>query len=205
MSSYRSFGRFGFPDTNPANQPLARCSLNLLDAGFQYGGSSRTFGPESKNCQLFMAQRCATNWDDFCENASNNTDDRYPDSATGLGIAQRLSAGESLIRSTAYEKYLVGMVNGVKKQIPFDPLVAHSPMLTTYVSPSGLPMTPIFRIDPMTVQLDVVLSKLLAKPSIAPDVLVGLYTSAKKEGNLAAFQGTLLGHWFDVNQNLLSR
>lgn len=203
MSNYRQFKNFGFKDTDPANAPLARCTLNLLDAGFQAGGTSRTYGRDSRNCQLYMSQRCAANWDKFCELESNNPDVRYSDNVAGDGIDMRLNAGEILIRDTASEKYLTGMINGVRKMIPFDPVDAQSPKLTTWVSPNGLPMVPVYSVNPASVDSDPVLAKLLAKPSIAPDILVGLYRSAKKDGNLEGFNGTLLGEWFRVNANLL--
>jgi ribosome modulation factor len=149
-----------------------------------------------------MSQRCATNWDQFCERDSQSIDPRIADNVAGLSTAQRLTAGEILIRDVAHQKYLVNMINGSRQMIPFDPISARSSMLSTWVSTRGLPMIPVYAINPATADGDVVLNKLLDKPGIAPDVLVGLYKSAKQSG-LNAFDGTILGHWFAVNKQLL--
>ena len=204
--AYVKFKNFGLPDENPINSPLARCSLNLLDQGFQYGGTGRTYGKDAPNCQLYMSQRCAANWDKFCEVDSLQGDPSaygVANGVFGLGIDQKLNRGEILTRNTAYQKYLVGMKNAVKKQIPFDPVLANSVKLTVWESPAGLQKLPIFRIDPASATSDPVLMKLLQKPSIAPDILSGLYATAKKEGSLGEFSGTLLGAWFDANRQLL--
>lgn len=199
MSSYQKAKNF-YTSQKPDN-PLVSCSLNLLDSGFQ--GVDRTYGKGSYNCQLFTAQQCANNWNNFCEIESDNTDVRYPDNVDGLGISQNLNAGEILIRDTAHMKYIVKMINGDKKDIPFNPIDINSAKLITWVSKNGLPTIPVYYVDPTTVDKDPVLIKLLAKPSIAPDILKGLYKTAKRKGNLNEYNDTLLGYWFNVNKNLL--
>ncbi|MBT7706847.1 hypothetical protein HN747_05380 [archaeon] len=176
--------------------------LSSGDSAFFHGSSSNAFGKDSRNCQLYMSQYCAKNWDKFCELKSNNTDTRWPNEVTGDGVDRRMTAGEIIIRNTAHAKYLQSMAGCKAVSQPFDPTVPSSPMVTYYTSESDN-CVPVYAVNPQTVDGDVVMDKLLGRPHIAPDILINIYNNAKRNGSLAALNGTKLGQWFQANKRAI--
>ena len=51
----------------PTDSPLTYCLNDTMDRGFLHGGHADTFGQHSRNCQLFMSEYCAEQWDEICE------------------------------------------------------------------------------------------------------------------------------------------
>lgn len=204
------------------NDPLTYCTVSGLESGFNHtiGGGDSLLGPNSSQCQLFMAEYCSNNWDGVCEYASNDRNTMYPNtvaacngpngSCSGPGIGNSLSKGQFLIRNTAAEKYLVAMSgNCVRVYEPFDPTVANSPMISRWI-PSGNTCNgtgncnaqnaciPLYDVDAKTINSDVVMNKILAQPWIAVDILVNIYNHRVRTGRIRELAKTKLGHFFST-------
>ena len=107
--------------------------------------------------------------------------------------------GDMLIRNTAERKYLVQMINGQQVFEPFDPLVASSPMISSW-RPVGfqLNMAPIFAVNPNTIDNDIVMDKILARPHIARDILTNIFHTMKRLNTLQNLKGTKLGNFYGI-------
>ena len=118
-----------------------------------------------------------------------------------------MTSGEILIRNTAIRKYLIEMKGGKKIFEPFDPTVADSPMVSKWVPDGnylGIPMTPVYSVDPRTIDTDAVMNKILMKPAIAKDVLIGIYKTTKARGQLNQLKNTNLGKFFGLNKHIFN-
>jgi len=212
-NNYRNINNFGAKvNDSEVISPLTYCINNTVDRMFLHGGNSPGYGQNSKPCQSFLADYCAQNWDDACEYASNNKETYYPNNLVTSNIngfpynPGKMSAGDILIRNTASEKYLVSMGNCVPKYEPFDPTVANSPMIKYWVKnyeASG-DCIPIYSVNPKTIDNDIVMSKILANPSIALDILINIYNNFKRHNALHELQNTHLGKFFMMNSNVFN-
>lgn len=207
-NSYRRISQLGSNNYEPINNPLSYCIDNTMDQRFLHGSSSDTFGQHSKACQAYLSDYCADNWDEFCElAASNKSVNQYPNNIQGcesVGDTPCLgmTAGEILIHNTASKKYLKSMNGCVKKFEPFDPNVATSPMISYWTKEycsGNRGCVPTFEVDPSTIDNDVVMDKILAKPIVALDILVNIYNTMKSKGTLVKLKGTKLGRFYSEN------
>jgi hypothetical protein len=212
-NTYSLISQFGPNKYDPSTNPLSYAiGEQNLEQRFLHGSSSYIFnGQGTKNSQAYLSQYCSEKWDDFCELASRDRTTLYPNQidvcCTGkkylCGVGenvngQLLTAGDILIRNTASTKYLKEMYGCVKKFEPFDPTVGNSPLIYTWVPincNSGC-CVPVYSIDPKTIDNDVVMDKLLAKPYIAFDILNNIYNTLKNEGKLKDLKGTKLGNFY---------
>ncbi len=208
-NNYSSISSFGSNAYSPVNNPLTYCLNNNMDQRFLHGSNADTYGQHSRPCQLFLSEYCASKWDNYCEVASRNTESWTPNnlkcSLTGCNNSNN-SAGEMLVRNTAARKYLVKMIGATKKYEPFDPNVPTSPLISYWVSDNKCSphlgarcLTPIYAVNPKTIDNDIVMDKLLAKPTIAPIILVNIYNTMKRMGTLKHLKGTKLGHFYTTN------
>lgn len=203
-NSYANVSDFGPNTYSPVNNPLTYCINDTIDQRFMHGSHSDTYGQHSRPCQLFLSQYCADKWDGFCEYASKNTSTHYPDQyqacgGAGVVACRGLTAGEALIHNTAARKYLVKMYNGRQKYEPFDPTVPNSPMISYWVSDNcsySNATVPEYGVDAKTIDNDIVMDKILAKPIIAMNILINIYNSMKRKGNLTTLKGTKLGKFY---------
>jgi hypothetical protein len=192
MNDYQSIGSFGQSAGHSAmTNPLTYCAVTTLDSNFNHT-LGEDFGPDSEQCQRFMSEYCANNWDGVCEYVSKNVNTQYPNtvrncgrggtgSCMGSGIGGAFTQGEILIRNTAASKYLKAMANCQRKYQPFDPTVADSPLIS-YWEPNCHgnqgSCVPIYEVDPSKIDHDPVMNKILQKPVIAIDVLLNIYNNA---------------------------
>jgi len=184
-----------------SNDPVGYCMGRTLEQKMMFG-SAPDSGIDSKPCQAYMAQRCATNWDGICEAIYQQADDPWPGTlpraATfGRAGSSQATAGDQMLALTAREKYRVAMlnvdgINCVHLSEPFDYTRPDSPTISYY---SGQ-CIPEYRVDPPTADGDPVLNRLLDRPELAPDVLQNLYNTAKRKGTLDEYEGTRLGAFF---------
>jgi hypothetical protein len=188
--------------------PLSYCVNWNADQSFLHGGNSYIYGQYSKPCQSFLSDYCADKWDKFCEVASHNQNISYPNQLnTNVGVNVGLTAGEILIRNTASKKYLISMSgNCVQKFQAFDPTVANSPMISYWDSEdyedSGISGTnscvPKYAVDAKTIDNDIVMDKLLEKPSVGMDILLNIFNTMKDNKTLHTLQGTKIGKFFEL-------
>ena len=59
--------------------------------------------------------------------------------------------------------------------------------------------TPVYTVNPQTIDDDVVMDKLLAKPNIAPVLLINIYNTMKRRNTLSKLHGTKLGLFYNTN------
>ena len=212
--SYARIVNFGpSVEQTPSNNPLTYCMTTDLNNSFVHTAGERR-GPYSKACQMFMSDYCAKNWNGICEVASRNTNNHYPNTAMpwmcdkmdptsgaclGTGMGSQFTQGENLIRNTAAKKYLSKMSsNCCLKYEPFDPQVPTSPMISYWEGGCDLrgSCTPMYEVNPHTIDRDPVMNKILSKPILAIDILLNIYNTAKRLGKLHELQGTKLYHFF---------
>lgn len=226
QSTYRTIGNFGSAAGNTSStNPLSYCAVTGLDAMFNHTMGSYLAGPNSSQCQLFMSQYCANNWDGVCEFLSADLQrGGYPNtvaqcngpsgSCFSSGLGNALTKGQVLLRNTAQEKYLVAMSDNCRRDYaPFDPTVADSPLISRWV-PGGNGCNnpancygdnvcvPMYGVDPRTIDSDIVMNKLLDQPWIALDIFVNMYQNMSRNGSLKELKGTRLGRYFESPQFL---
>jgi hypothetical protein len=163
-------------------------------------------GKDSRNCQAFMAQYCATKWDNICEYASKDTDTAYPNtlercSGSSQAVCKGMTSGDILIYNTASRKYLekMGGTCSITYQ-PFDPTVASSPIISMWEGSCNQQgnggCIPVYSVNPKTIDKDPVMNKILAKPKIAFNILVNIYNWALRRKTLEQLKGTKLYAFF---------
>lgn len=205
-SNYRPIATLGSNAYTPSTNPISYCLTDRLDSGFGHGSISNIIGPNSAPCQQYMAQYCSEQWDSWCEAASRNSCNDYPNQVQGCNgsgdiACKGLNLGEALIRNVASEKYLIAMGNCHRVYEPFDPTVPTSPMVSSWKSDTcGYTnnCVPVYAVDPETIDKDVVMDKILARPAIAQDILLNIYNTMKRQGTLGRLKGTKLGHFYDT-------
>lgn len=194
MSTYKCISNFGKGSANvPVNDPVTYCLAQTVDNEFMHGAIGQTIsGTYSKNCQVFMASRCSKDWDGVCEYSSNNRS-KHPNNIQQEGTYYNLTSGEILIQNTATRKYLVENLGscGIKYE-PFDPTVASSPIIGSF----QYGCTPVYGVNPQTIDSDPVMNKILHKPIIAIDLLVNIYNTAKNKGTFNNLSGTKIYNFF---------
>ena len=207
--NYTSIKNFGSNAVSEVNNPLTYCLTTDLDSAFMHGGQASVLRANSKACQLFLSEYCAQGWDNFCEMASYNQNISFPNGMTTQSSGcppPGTTQGDMLIRNTAQRKYLVQMINGQQVFEPFDPVVASSPMISSW-RPLGcqvgsfgqLNMAPIYAVDPKTIDDDIVMNKILTRPHIAKDILENIFHNMKRLNTLQNLKGTKLGKFYSIN------
>ena len=217
-SSYRSISKFGNqqPPCGGTNDPLTVCLTDTSDHKFQQGSIGNLYGPRSRRCQLYMAQRCAEKWDGFCEyfyqvNGENGQwpDNRkWPDMATtqsGLATGG-LTTGDQLLNNTAERKYCS---YGSKCKLscePFDPTNPDSPKIFYHdqCNNCAADCVPVCRVNPQDIDNDPVMNRLLANPTVAPTTMINICNTSRREGtNLEGTKiGTFCNRYFQNMQNM---
>lgn len=211
-NNYRSIKNFGHDFYSEVSSPTTYCLNDTVSQKFLHGGNSYIYGQNSQFCQRFWGEYCAQNWDGLCEVASKNTNMYFPNNSTFGNPSDRpynykgLTAGETVIRNTAANKYLVAMGNCVPKYEPFDPTVADSPMIKTWVSATGQNnCVPVYAVDPKTIDDDIVMDKVLNKPTIALDILINIYNTHRRLGTHEQLKETKLGKFFANNPSIFKK
>lgn len=194
-SNYALSSSFGCDMPDPTNNPLSYCVMgDNVNNMFLHGGYVRGQNfPRGKNCQAFMSDYCAQNWDSFCEIAVADTNTYWPnniDTNSPAGLTQ----GEILIRNTCMKKYMIPSACCEPSYAPFDPLVVSSPAIRFFCNCDGC--KPMYAVDPATIDQDIVMNKLLNCPHAGRDILVNIYETMKLQGTLPKLQGTHLGQYF---------
>lgn len=205
-NSYANIRNFGPKTQSALNNPLTYCIDNTAGQRFMHGSYANVYGQNSRSCQLFLSEYCAENWDGFCEYASHDVStscpDQYQTSLNECGVINSLerSTGEKLIYDTAERKYLIKMHNGIKKYEPFDPTVPTSPMISYWTSSeSGSKTIPEYSVNAKTIDNDVVMDKILAKPTIAMNILINIYNTMKRNKTLSTLKNTKLGNFYSTH------
>lgn len=213
--SYNTFSDYG-THKFPLNNPLAYCMVSEVNLGFNQGSAAMgNLNKYSRECQLFMSQRCAENWDEFCELSSQavgNGYQQFSQETTRLfenepsnGFEYKgLNSGQILVRNTAKQKYVNTVMGQCSiEEMDFDPNVVATPSIRYWKSQNGGVCLPTYAVsDPKTIDQDPVMNKLLDEPKIALDVLVSIYVTLVRRGQLQSFSNTRLGLFFANNKHI---
>ena len=209
MSDYADIKYFGCSTKTPQSEIFSYCAVTQMDANFNHT-AGRFLGPDSKQCAIAMPQVCAQDWNGVCEYMSKNQSRHLPNMNTqgttipqtasiGVQNGNYLTQGEILVRNTAMQKYMTHMSgNCVRVYEPFDPLNPDSPLISTWVpngntcTSTGKKCIPKYNVDVKEIDSDPVMEKILAKPSIAIDILINIYNNRKNDNELGKLKGTKL-------------
>jgi hypothetical protein len=207
--NYSKIDNFGSNAVSEVDNPLTYCVNNTLDQRFLHGSGANELGQHSRPCQLFMSEYCAQGWDKFCDLAAANQVKSWPNDVGPCGTrlpCLDLTAGDTLVRNTATRKYLVKMIGGHLEFQPFDPNVASSPLISQWKSDvqcnAYMQPVPVYGVEPKDIDNDPVMTRLLAKPQIAMDVLMGIFKTMKNNGTLSQLKGTRLGTFYSNNPQI---
>jgi len=197
---------------NPAN-PLTYCLFPTLNSQFIHGSSSSglLYDTNNASCTNFMAERCALEWDGFCDAYQQiNVDNYWPNTAAvdkmAFDLAQyflnnRPSVGESLVRNACFRRFL-GFHSSPAIQ-PFDPTVASSPMISLY-SDTLSSATHLKNLE--NPSNDPWIQKMLENPKVCMDVLARIYLGMKRQEKATSrLFGTALHDFFTKNHTLFDR
>jgi len=202
-TQYTSISNLGSKGPSAVNNPITYCINDTIDPYFLHGDDFLNHGGQNcGQCQFFLSDYCAQGWDGYCELASKNIQQRFPNYMHPN--TTNLTAGEILIYNTASRKYLIKMAGGKKVFEPFDPTVADSPMISRWEQDEQSPisMRPYYAVDPRTIDDDIVMDKILMKPSIAENILINIYHTMKSQGTLHHLYHTKLGKFFNMNKHI---
>jgi len=175
---------------------------------FGNGSMGHLFGPRTLRCQVYMSDRCAENWDGFCEyfyqkHGSSSewpNNQKWPDIRnrtweTQAGLSIPLTTGEHLLKNTAEKKFCT--IHGCStKSMLFDPTNPNSPMITYYVNDTEhSTCLPVCRVNPDIIDNDIVMDRMLLNPEATAGTLINICNTAKNEGT--DLSGTKIGAFCD--------
>jgi hypothetical protein len=211
FNQYANISNFG-SSIGSSNNPLTMCLTETCDRSFQNGGAiGHLTGPRSTKCQYFMAERCAKNWDGYCEyfykenGKSGQWGYTQPQPnvyarrfAIDRGLTKNLTSGEQLLHNAAELKYCQ-FLNCTKKCEKFNENDPTSPYITYYVGSDGTAAScvPTCNVDPSTdLDNDYILNKMLDNPEICGGTLVNIFNTSKNMGT--DLSGTRIGRARDL-------
>ena len=199
---YKQLARFGSSEVNVLpvfnNDPLTYCIGNNASQRFNHGSHAVTYGQNSNACQVYLANRCAQNWDGVCEYAASKPANEERSQVADTMFAGNdqtvgLTPGEVLLKNTAESRFRIGMLNCELKTEPFDPVNPSSPYISYYV---GQNCIPLYAVDPKTIDRDVVMNKILDNPKIAKQLLLNIKNTMVRQGTFHNLKGTRLGNFY---------
>lgn len=204
-ANYTDFGAHTRQRDAGANHPLTMCLTDSMDVSFQNGSVGHLFGARSRNCQLYMSERCANDWDGFCEYyyRERGTGDRWPDGHTypntvharpwecAYGLNFPLTTGEHLLRNAA-ERRFCDMANCQKQCELFNPMDPNSPTISYFTNNElGETCIPVCRVNPTDIDADTVMQRALENPKATASTLINICNTSKREGT--DLSGTNIG------------
>jgi hypothetical protein len=176
MSNYVRINEFGFKQ--PDNDPASICAFSTnIDKSFEGGVMGYQHGASSLNCQIYMADRAAKNWDWYAENLSFNPEPLPTMINPGYDVElnQIKNLGDAFLVNTAYQKYC--QFPGARYiQENLFPTNASSPIINIRVG--GIPEC---TVDPNTIDDDLLMEKILHR-QIGDDLLLNIWNTSMRKG-----------------------
>lgn len=201
MSSYKTLSSIS-KNYSVRVDPAILC---VLGTGFTAGSAS--YDQSSPECQTYLAQKCAKDWDGLCKYAADPHRAQYrtalPSMNNGGGSNTtyygKLTPAEILIRNTAMEKYRVaiGGSNCLLKKDQFNPIDPSSPYMSSFVGQC----VSEYAVDPNTIDSDPVMNTILSSSNLAPynSILLNIYQTMRRNNTLGQLKGTKIGMFFGLN------
>ncbi len=206
--SYANIAQFGNTRQSPSNSddPLTFCLADTYDNKFLHGSTSATSGPRSRQCQNYFAQRCAQNWDGFCEYfyREQGLGGTWPNNRVwpNMGTPNQwlnkggstMSLGQQMLHDAAERRFCT-YTACQPHQERFDPQNPQSPIITSYQAPYGgsgsSGCIPVCRVNPATIDQDVLMDRALADPDACYGTIINICNTAAREGT--DLSGTKIG------------
>ena len=202
---YVPIARFG-ASVNPVMSidPVAASIYRDVDSSFDIGETAVRYGPRAKESMLYMAQRCAANWDGACEFLSRNEDTAGVCNQAKVvsPLFPRInppgsqSIGDILVENAATQRFCDLSSCSIRSE-PYDPTNPRSVMVNQYGccgTQTCLPMC----MPPTDPDNDLLLNKLLDKPQLHLDLLLNMYRNANARNLRAAYASTRIGRVFAI-------
>lgn len=154
----------------------------MIEQDSFYEGNN--YGPFSKISRDYMAERCATNFDEVCKKyAKNCTVSGVPDEFSYMDDELIRKEGDMHIRRTAFRKYCrLKNIRGSEGEcmIDIDSVNRHAPNSKKVISFSGNCATECDRFDSGSFKDDYIMDSLLEKPELGKFILDDICRVAKK-------------------------
>ena len=170
-----------------------------IDTSFDIGPTSRLFGPDMANAQLYMAEKCAKDWDGSCELMSRNRDSskcnsgKISSSLFKTPDVEGMTVGDFLVENAAVRRFCNLSSCKLMKE-PYNPMDPYSPMVSSYSDNGYTKCLPVCE-PPSDPDNDILLNKVLDKPDRHIDLLVNMYRNVKDRKK---YENTRLGMIFNV-------
>lgn len=191
--------------------PYLLCLMSDVDKNFEIGDQGRNFGPDHKNCQLLIGEYIATanKWDMICETAASLCTPSIsgllfnPVNYTLTYEETRMTQGEVFLYVAGLLKY--GKFYNCRKEcILFDPLNPSSKIITDVIALDASSRILYDNIDTKNLDNDMLLNKLLEKPSVFYRILLGIYSTYKESKRLDELKNTKLYNFFENNKRFFN-
>ena len=177
--------------------PVFTCMGNTLHDSFMLGATSSVTNSNNEECQSFMSDYCALNWDNRCEALSHSTS--FASNSASILPSNNSKIGEILVFNTATKKYLSNPNQIRWSYTPFNPVVADSPLVRKFISGS-----PKLQVD-SNIDNDVLMDKILLNPEKYLSILQNIYQTMKNNNTLdSILENTKLGLFFRMNSDIFN-
>lgn len=188
------------------SNPVDMCLFSDVNKSLVGGVLGARYGPANENCQLFMADRCAKNWDSVCDVAALNRQATYANNATIRGNAAAApgeitggsTIGSQLIHNAGQRRFCQFSNTNIQ-QFPFDPTDYSSPVVTRILR-SQFGNNPICTVNPSTIDNDTLMNRMLDDPGTSMETLSNICRNMKGKLN-----GTRLGRFCATLDNRSGR
>lgn len=182
--------------TDPVGYSIYRDTNSFFDEG----SLARTFGPTTKNGQLYMAEKCAGNWDGACELLSRNNETGRVNSAKvespvfNTPAPSNMTIGDFLIENSAERRFCNFDTCSISSEL-FNVNDPTSPLIHDIGSNRTTPCVPVCK-PPPNPDNDILLNKVLNEPYKHTDLLLNMYHNCKN--NRDAYKNTRIGKIFNL-------
>jgi hypothetical protein len=199
---YARIATFGQLNKVLQTDPVGYSIYKDIDSSFDQGPTSRLFGPDQPNAQLYMAEKCSKEWDGACELLSRNTD------GTKCNVGKidsplfkspspaGMTIGDFLVENTATRRFC-DLSSCKMTHESYNPMDPNSPFVTSYGSCGFTDCLPVCT-PPDNPDNDIVLNKVLEKPHMHVDLLVNMYDTINRSKQRSKYEKTRLGMVFNV-------
>lgn len=202
---YVPIAKFG-ASMNPVMSidPVAASIYKDPDSDFDIGEMAIRYGPRTRESMLYMADRCAKNWDGACEFLSRNRDNNVVCNQARISspLFRRLNPpgsetiGDILVENTAVRRFCDLSSCAVTSE-PYDPTNPRSVWVKQYGCCGTTTCLPVC-MPPDDPDNDIVLNKVLDKPDLHLDLLINMYKNVNRTGSRNKFANNRVGRIFAI-------
>jgi len=203
--AYVKIRNFGKLPAVLATDPVGMSIIKDIDASMDAGPTSRLFGPDQPNSQLYMAERCASNWDGACELLYRNNDStkcnagKIDSSLFSSPSPSGMTIGDFLVENSAVRRFCDLSSCAITEE-PYNPMDPDSVNVKSYGKRHGLLGAPSKMCQPVCMppsnpDSDLLLNKVLDRPHYHTDLLLNMYHNVKDRKR---YEGTRLGMIFSM-------